>query len=305
MKIAVLMSTYNGEKYIRPQIESILRQVNVEVTLYIRDDGSSDSTCDIIRAYQREHKNIILYCEKNIGVGNSFMQLLYLINDEYDYYGFCDQDDIWDENKLCVAINTIKSFTVPTLYVSNQILVDKAGNIIKKRYDEAPDISYLQILSQNKVSGCTMVWNHSLNSILCLPQHRPSEKLLENRIHDVWVAMIASTVGNLIYDNNGYIYYRQHENNVVGAQNDTKLTIFKNQFNKLVGRAPRNGRSSLAQELVEKFPNLPPKYSLLFASANPHTIKNKWILIKNREQFLKHTGEHSFNFILKVMFGFF
>lgn len=304
-KVAVLMSTYNGEKYICTQIESILCQKNVEVTLYIRDDGSTDTTCDIIYAFQSKYDNIILYKEQNVGVGNSFMQLLYYVKDIYDYYAFSDQDDIWEVNKLCVAINLIKGATIPSLYVSNQILIDKSGQIIKKRYEKAPDISYLQILSQNKVSGCTMLWNQKLNMILCSPQRRPSKGLLENRIHDVWVAMVASIVGNIIYDDNGYIYYRQHEHNVVGVRKDTRLTILKSQLYKIVGKNPRNGRSCLAREVVEKFPDFVQKYPLLSICANSHTIGSKCVLIKNKNQFLKHTHEHSLSFILKVMLGFF
>ena len=95
MQVAVLMSTYNGEKYIRDQIDSILSQIKVNVTLFIRDDGSTDSTVKIITQYTEKYSNIKFWVGENIGVGNSFMQLLYSLTDEFDYYAFSDQDDIW------------------------------------------------------------------------------------------------------------------------------------------------------------------------------------------------------------------
>lgn len=94
MKVIVLMSTYNGEKYLKEQIDSILNQVKVEVFLMIRDDGSSDNTIAILKEYERQNRNIKIIKGKNIGVGNSFMQLLYN-SAEAEYYAFADQDDVW------------------------------------------------------------------------------------------------------------------------------------------------------------------------------------------------------------------
>ena len=129
-KVAVLMSTYNGEKYLREQIDSILAQEGVDVTLYIRDDGSSDSTIEIINEYLTKTNRIKFYIGENIGVGNSFMQLVYDCPEDYDYYAFSDQDDIWLTEKMQVAVDSLKEYSNPFLYCSNQILVDKNGKII-------------------------------------------------------------------------------------------------------------------------------------------------------------------------------
>ena len=101
-KIAVLMSTYNGEEFLRDQIESILNQEKVNVTLYVRDDGSSDRTVEILSSYEEQGK-LKLICGKNCGVGNSFMHLLYTSDQDFDFYAFSDQDDIWLPDKLYSA----------------------------------------------------------------------------------------------------------------------------------------------------------------------------------------------------------
>ena len=92
-KVQVLLSTYNGEKYIKEQIESILNQEGVEVSLLIRDDGSSDRTIEIVKKISEQNNNIILFKGQNMGPARSFMDLVKK-SDEVDYYAFADQDDV-------------------------------------------------------------------------------------------------------------------------------------------------------------------------------------------------------------------
>lgn len=100
--VQVVMSTYNGEKYLKEQIDSILSQEGVDVRLYIRDDGSSDRTTDILASYQ-EHKNVKIEKGNNLGFAKSFLTALDEC-DEADYYAFSDQDDVWEKDKLSTAI---------------------------------------------------------------------------------------------------------------------------------------------------------------------------------------------------------
>lgn len=248
--IAVLLSTYNGERFLVEQIDSILTQKDVTVDLYIRDDGSTDNTIQILKKYRNM---ISLYQGNNIGVGNSFMNLLYHINTNAMFYAFCDQDDIWLPNKLSHAISKLSGITEPTLYCSNQILIDSEKKIIGKRYYSIPDISCMQILNNNTISGCTMVWNKSLQELLCDQKRRPSNQLLQKRIHDVWLAMVASIVGNIIYDDNAFILYRQHESNVVGVRKEKVTKLWKK---KLFNPNLRNGRSDICREILQKFSDL-------------------------------------------------
>ena len=302
-KVAVLMSTYNGEKYLREQIESILAQKDIDLKLYIRDDGSSDSTIQIVREYLCKTDKITLNIGANVGVGNSFMQLVYDCPDDYDYYAFADQDDVWLPEKIIRAINKIAENKTPVLYCSNQIVVDKNLNKIGMRHIQLPDISYQQIMCQNKITGCTMVWNRALQELLADKYRRPSTALLKNRIHDVWVAMVSSVIGEIIYDNEGYILYRQHESNVVGVR---KTNIFKQWTEKINDASKRNGRSSLCKEVYEKYKDLimneSIKKQLDIYSYYTSNIKYKKAMLADKE-IIKHTNESQLEYQLKVLFN--
>ena len=249
-KVAILMSTYNGEKYLHEQIDSILSQDGVDVVLYIRDDGSSDRTAEIIKNYCNKYHNINFTQGENLGVGNSFMQLVYDVGKGYDYYAFADQDDIWLAEKIRMAVVKMKASEIPFLYCSNQTLVDKKGKEIGIRHSKVIDTSYLQILSNNEVTGCTMVWNKALQCLISEEKRRPSKELLRKRIHDVWIAMAASVAGEIYYDESSFILYRQHENNVVGVR---RGSLYKEWRKKIENKELRNGRSVLAKEILIKF----------------------------------------------------
>ena len=104
--VTVLMSTYNGERFLKEQLDSILQQQDVDVRLCVRDDGSTDGTMDILLEYADA---IELTIGNNFGVGNSFMSMVYSANLESDYYAFSDQDDIWMPDKLISAVDELKN----------------------------------------------------------------------------------------------------------------------------------------------------------------------------------------------------
>lgn len=124
--IAVIMSTYNGEKYLREQLDSILNQKDVNLDLYVRDDGSVDGTAEILNQYSKRYPQVHVELAANAGVGNSFMNCLYSVPGEYQYYGFADQDDIWLQDKCIAGISALKR-TGKALYSSNQECVDSDG----------------------------------------------------------------------------------------------------------------------------------------------------------------------------------
>ena len=131
MRIAVLMSSYNGEKYILKQIESILAQVGCEVHLFVRDDGSCDSTTEILKKYADEGK-LEWYQGDNLKPAKSFLKLLYE-SGEYDYYAFADQDDIWDNDKLSYGIQYLEKYQdKPAIYFSKARYIDSEDNLIYK-----------------------------------------------------------------------------------------------------------------------------------------------------------------------------
>ena len=129
-KVQVLMSTYNGQTYLKKQIESILEQTYPNIELLVRDDGSSDHTIDILRDYEERYENIKVIYGKNIGVNGSFFYLLAQSNS--DYLAFSDQDDIWLPEKIQNAVEKLDYYTVPALYAGNKILIDQNDSIIKE-----------------------------------------------------------------------------------------------------------------------------------------------------------------------------
>lgn len=301
-KVAVIMSTYNGSRFIKEQINTILAQKKVDIKLYIRDDGSSDETIKIIRDFASG--SIILTEGKNIGVGNSFMNALYSVSDEFDYYCFADQDDIWCDDKVISGVKLLESQRGPALYVSGQILTDAAGNRIGERRIPENSCGTMQIFSNNELTGCTMIWNKELHKILKESSRRPSAELLHKRIHDVWVAVIASLVGTIIADNTSHILYRQHENNVVGVFQGSMISTWKK---KLYDKSIRNSRSLLAQELVQKYGDMLPeaeKEILTVCAGYKRSFLSRIKLLRNRELY-QLSGEKPYLYRLKVLLGVF
>lgn len=214
-KVCVLMSTYNGEEYLREQIESILKQDEVEVKLVIRDDGSSDKTLKIIEEYKK-NADIVCYKGENVGAAQSFMNL---INEapKSEYYALSDQDDVWQSEKLITAVKYLKKYNnVPALYVSNTILTDENLNIIDKNKKINTKFTFGNILIKNNANGCTMVFNQKLmdiiNEIGCVDV---GKKIW----HDHYIYMLCLAIGGkVICDEYSYIYYRQHGSNLVGGR---------------------------------------------------------------------------------------
>lgn len=213
MKCVVLLSSYNGEHYIKEQIYSILQQHDVDVKIIIRDDGSKDRTVDIIRAI--DDSRIELHAENNVGCIPSFSWLVnYALNNcaEYDYFAFADQDDYWLENKLAKGIEAIAKLasTQPNLYFCNMALVDANLNFVRNMRSHNVDIRLGNTWLGGRAAGCTMVFNRKLVEMYA--RYNPNYCY-----HDYWAYLIALYFGNIIYDPKPYIKYRQHEFNVLGA----------------------------------------------------------------------------------------
>ncbi|MFI3730995.1 glycosyltransferase family 2 protein [Vagococcus fluvialis] len=224
--VAILMSTYNGEKFISEQIESIIAQSFVDWNLYIRDDGSLDETVNIIKKYERENENIFFINSEqdgNIGVISSFLFLLDSV--QSDFYMFADQDDVWLKDKIKKVYKLHEYSTEPLLVYSNLKLVDSNLNSLGNNMIEANKLSkkieLRNLLTQNSVTGCTMFFNNSLKTEL-----QKTSDFKDALMHDWWIALIAQTRGKIIFLDEPTILYRQHENNVVGSKSSISR-IFK------------------------------------------------------------------------------
>ena len=222
--IAVLMSTYNGELYLREQIDSILAQIDVEPILIVRDDGSSDSTISILQEYAKSNDNIILLLETNCGAEESFNKLCQyaLTHLSTDYYAFCDQDDVWDSDKLKIAIDALEKYHLdsPNLYFSNLRMVNENLEFIRDFYlPEEVFVNRSKTLVQIFTYGCTCVFNRKALEYYCKVENRT--------FHDNWIYVICSYLGNVIYDSDTHIQYRQHCNNLSGHQKKGISLIIK------------------------------------------------------------------------------
>lgn len=209
MKIVVLMSTYNGEKYIREQIDSILAQRNIEVVLMVRDDGSTDNTKNILKEYQ---DRIILIEGQNLGFRKSFMWLI--DNAPFgDYYAFADQDDVWEENKLISALKKIQyeNQNIPLMYTSALTCVDEKLNYLRKQDFPKLKLSFYSEVVRHRFAGCTYVMNRKLIEIC------KGASEIEDLVygHDGFVCVMCwLSGGRVIYDDNSYIKFRRHGDNV-------------------------------------------------------------------------------------------
>ena len=216
-RVIVLMSTYNGEKYLRTQIDSILAQENVIVELLVRDDGSSDQTQSILEEY-RKHGNLKWYGGANLKPAGSFMDLIQKAG-KAEYYALSDQDDYWLPGKLSRAVEQIKSIKEgqPVLYCSTTTLTDENLNVIDDKRSKNELFTVKQALIGSGAAGCTMCFNQELMELIRKPH--PDSRLM----HDNWIYKLCAVVdGTILKDSKSYIMYRQHGGNAIGglAQNN-------------------------------------------------------------------------------------
>lgn len=241
------MSTYNGEKYLREQIDSILAQKEVKIELLVRDDGSSDNTIAILDEY-KEKKLLDWYDGENLGPARSFLDLLIKAG-EYDYYAFSDQDDYWIPEKLNVAIKKLEDIdeNIPAVYFSNKEIVDEHLENGRLADSVAPVVSFRSSIVRNIATGCTMVFNAKLRDKVLIYQ----PKYLE--MHDSWIYRVCLAIkGRAIYDGNAYIKYRQHSRNVIGA-NDGVLVKIERRTKKFFD--PDHEREKVSKELLKGYAN--------------------------------------------------
>lgn len=220
-RVQVLLSSYNGEKYIKQQLDSILNQKGVEIHCLVRDDGSTDQTTNILLQYQKRYNNIKVVFGSNIGYKASFMELVYL-SGQYDYYAFADQDDVWQTDKLLKAIEEIEKVEndLPVMYCSNCTVVDENLNYMQMLHKEKNIVpNKIRALVEGFAHGCTMVFNHKAKDLII------KYRLQQDLAHDFWIPLLMLFCGKVIYDNNSYILYRQHSNNVFGNKSSLKRVI--------------------------------------------------------------------------------
>lgn len=241
--IAICLSTYNGEKFLAQQLKSIETQSYKlsEVLLIIRDDGSIDESYKIIQEFVQ---NTTIYVKllddrTNYGVKKSFEILMNTaLEINAQYIMFCDQDDIWKQNKiektylLMKVLEETYSKDIPLLVHSDLMVVDENLEVIASSFwqyqhiDPSKD-SLNRLLLHNVVTGCTIMSNRSLAEKV---KNIPPEVIM----HDWWIAMVASAFGKIAYINEPLMLYRQHGKNDTGAKKYNFHYIWKTFSTKLL-----------------------------------------------------------------------
>jgi glycosyltransferase involved in cell wall biosynthesis len=230
--VYILMATYNGDKFIKEQIESILNQTYQNWKLIIHDDNSKDNTVKIIKEYIYKYPEKIVFIDDKISTGGAKENFTYLLNkidDNYDYVMFCDQDDVWIENKIELTLNKMievekENIDKPVIIHTDLKVVDESLKTISESFFTYQNIKpewskdlYISLV-QNSVTGCTMMINKKAKEV--------SLPIGNNAImHDWWILLkVLQNKGIVDFINEPIILYRQHSSNDTGAKG---FSLFK------------------------------------------------------------------------------
>lgn len=219
-KVIICMSTFNGEKFLAKQINSIKQQDYKNWNLFIHDDGSKDRTREIIDGFIKKDGRIFLIDNRSehLGVKRAFLTLSF--REDAEFYMFSDQDDIWQPNKISYLLNVVqkKSQEIPLLIHSDYQNMDKDDKTFENYFnsdEQYSSSSFNDLVLKNNVTGCTCLFNKALRDRV-----KQAQDVLDYTkmiMHDWWLALVASSFGKVLYTHEKTVLYRQHDNNVAGA----------------------------------------------------------------------------------------
>ena len=219
---AILLSTFNGDRFLRAMLDSVASQIGVNLVLYWRDDGSTDSTAEIVRSYRASIDLRELPWSGRLGPCSSFLSILREAAPHHTSFHFADQDDVWKPGKVAHARKVVTQSEVPTLFHCRQQLIDCSDRPLGLSRLSGPG-SFQNALCENIAVGCTVAFNQS--AALLVAKENPKYALM----HDWWAYLVVSTVGRIEYDSYPWIHYRQHSQNVVGGSHG----VFKDWYKRV------------------------------------------------------------------------
>ena len=217
-KVAIVLGFYDGYKFIRKQLQSIFDQTHQNFIIFVADDNSKDKfSLEKLNINEINKKKIrVVFRNKNIGYAQNFLNTLVSIDGYFDYYAFSDQDDIWYREKLEKAINSLEEYpnNHANLYGSRTELIGESEEIkLGKSIEFKKSPSFQNALTQTIFGGNTMVFNRNAFDLIC--SSNINQKIIA---HDWWCYQIISGAGgNIFYDKNIYLKYRQHTKNLIGS----------------------------------------------------------------------------------------
>lgn len=224
-KVVICLATYNGEAYLREQLESIINQQNVDIQILAGDDGSTDKTLDILNQYLKLGKIANIYQFGRVGISNNFINLLKYCKD-YDFVAFSDQDDVWESNKLFELSNILGS-EKPELSFCQRSISDSARNKHKPNFPRENRVGFRNALVENVVPGNTMMLNRKAVEVII------SSNASFAKHYDSYIYLLISGIGEIKYLPAQLVNYRIHENNAVGL-GKAGITNFTNSVNNYV-----------------------------------------------------------------------
>jgi len=212
-KVTVLLSTYNGSKYLQQQLDSLYVQTHPNIRILVRDDGSSDATLAILKNEQAKGRLELLEGHGNLGAALSFFELLKAAAaTDTEYVAFCDQDDVWHPDKIARAVTKLSGVADdrPAMYCSRLELVDE--KLEHTGYTALPKkVGFGNALVDSVATGCTIVLNRE--AVRLLAGNLPGNVV----IHDWWCYLVVSCFGQVIFDETATLKYRQHGANAIGV----------------------------------------------------------------------------------------
>lgn len=222
-KVCIMMTTYNGGKYLRAQLDSFAKQTYKNLVVVASDDGSTDDTFDILEEYKKQLEIIVVKNPKNHGACGNFLNAMKNAP-KADYYAFADQDDVWAKEKIETLVSDLAGVSGPALVYCDAEITDgdlkPSGRTFVRdnNYYLKPGEELKQLLVSNYIQGCAMLFNRAL-----------FEKIDANidptsiAMHDWWIAQCAAIYGEIRFEEKCLQFYRQHGNNVLGeGDNDLK-----------------------------------------------------------------------------------
>lgn len=216
MKVSVAMATYNGEKFIKEQVDSILSQLGPNDEIIVSDDRSTDNTIQILKGYN--DSRIKIYTNKGKGIISNFENAIYYC--ENDIIFLCDQDDVWLPNKVQVIKDYFKEHKDVNLILSDCYVTDGNLKVTNESFFQIRNSKkgILRNIIKNSYLGCAMVFRKKLKQvILPMPENTP--------MHDMWIGVLAEMTGNVLLVNDKLFYYRRHDFNATKI--NKKLDIYK------------------------------------------------------------------------------
>lgn len=220
-KVEILLATYNGERYIREQLDSILNQDYENWVVRACDDASTDCTYEILTEYKKNYPDKFILEKNEKGYGSAKLNFFHLLKQSSgDYVMCCDQDDVWLSNKISLTLQEMKKLEkedVPVLIHTDLKVVDHTLEVLSDSFFEHSNLRkefcYRDVLIQNQVTGCTMMMNQALVNLMNL--ETDFEEIL---MHDWMAAILASGMGKVGFVDCPTMLYRQHAVNSVGAK---------------------------------------------------------------------------------------